>query len=182
MQPDRDRFSDADAGADHTGCRNVAQWTDDGVVPHQGMGRDDGTSANFGILRNGGKLHHTSAWRQFHSWGDKSPLADDVWQAIIGQIAAQEYLLGEVIAVGHVDGKGKVIAFFDEAGNISNGTQNRIPVDDLPHVVIITIPGNFVFQIAKIASIVLHDLRDQGTFSSAADDDDFFGQSFCDDG
>ena len=92
-------------------------------------------------------------------------------------MAAQKNLFGEVIPVGHVDGEGKVVALFDEAGNIGNRTQNRIAVDDLPHVIIIAIPGNLEFQITKIASIVLNDLRDQGTFSGAADDDDFFGQS-----
>ena len=80
-----------------------------------------------------------------------------------------------------MDGEGKIITFFDKAGSIGNRAQNWIPMDDLPHVVIIAIPGNFVFQIAKIAPIVLHDLRDQGTFSSAADDDDFFCQSFWND-
>ena len=80
-----------------------------------------------------------------------------------------------------MDGEGKVITLFNETGNIGNRAQNRIPVNDLPHVVIITIPGNFEFQIAKIASIVLHDLRDQGTFSSAANDDDFFYQNFWND-
>ena len=88
MQPNRNRFADADARAHHTGCRDVAQWTDHRIMPHQGMGRDDGAFANFSILRNRSKLHHTGTWRQFHGWCNKSPLADDVGQAIIGQIAA----------------------------------------------------------------------------------------------
>lgn len=181
MQPNRHRFANGNAGADYAGCGDVAKWTNLGIMPHQRMGRDNGALANFSILGNGSKLHHTGPWCQFHRWCNKSPLADDIGQAIIRQIAAQKNLLGEVIPVGHMDGESKVVPFFDEAGNISNRTQDRIPVDDLPHIVIVTISRNFVFQVAKIMAIVLNDLRDQGTFASAADDDDFFGQSFWND-